>query len=382
MWRLRLRPLEAILSEVTLFLCGDVMTGRGIDQILPHPGDPQIREPYATSAAHYVWLAEVANGPIPAPVPFPYIWGDALAVLEASRPDARIVNLETSVTRSRELWPKGINYRMNPANLPCLTAAGIDCCCLANNHVLDCGYAGLTETIDTLRRARIRFAGAGEDETEVQAAALIEIAERGRVVVFSLGSVTSGIPRLWAAGPGRPGVNFVPDLSSDTADRIAAQAGAFRRPGDIVVVSIHWGRNWGYRIAEDERAFAHRLIESGAVDVIHGHSSHHPKAIEVHDGKLILYGCGDFIDDYEGIAGYEDYRDDLVLMYLAALDAETGKLARLRLVPFQIKNFRLNRPSAADAAWLQHMLDREGRPFGTRIELGQDGSLDLKDLTL
>ena len=374
--------MEAILSEVTLFLCGDVMTGRGIDQILPHPGDPQIREPYATSAAHYVWLAEVANGPIPAPVPFPYIWGDALAVLEAGRPDARIVNLETSVTRSRELWPKGINYRMNPANLPCLTAAGIDCCCLANNHVLDCGYAGLTETIDTLRRARIRVAGAGEDETEAQAAALIEIAERGRVVVFSLGSVTSGIPRLWAAGPGRPGVNLAPDLSGDTADQVAAQAGDYRRPGDIVVVSIHWGRNWGYRIAEDERAFAHRLIESGVVDVIHGHSSHHPKAIEVHDGKLILYGCGDFIDDYEGIAGYEDYRDDLVLMYLAALDAETGKLARLRLVPFQIKNFRLNRPSAADAAWLQHMLDREGRPFGTRIELGQDGSLDLKDLTL
>ena len=168
MWRLRLRPLEAILPEVTLFLCGDVMTGRGIDQILPHPGDPQIREPYVTSATHYVRLAEAANGPIPAPVPFPYIWGDALAALEAARPDARIVNLETSITTSTELWPKGINYRMDPANVPCLTAAGIDCCCLANNHVLDCGYAGLTETIGTLRRARIEFAGAGEDESEAR----------------------------------------------------------------------------------------------------------------------------------------------------------------------------------------------------------------------
>jgi poly-gamma-glutamate capsule biosynthesis protein CapA/YwtB (metallophosphatase superfamily) len=26
---------------VTLFLCGDVMLGRGVDQILPHPGDPR-----------------------------------------------------------------------------------------------------------------------------------------------------------------------------------------------------------------------------------------------------------------------------------------------------------------------------------------------------
>jgi poly-gamma-glutamate capsule biosynthesis protein CapA/YwtB (metallophosphatase superfamily) len=378
---LRSWPLEAILPEVTLFLCGDVMTGRGIDQVLPHPGDPQIREPYLKSASDYVRLAEASNGSIPAPVPFPYIWGDALAALETARPDARIVNLETSITGSNEFWPKGINYRMNPANVPCLTAAGIDCCCLANNHVLDCGYSGLTETIDTLRSARTACAGAGEDEAAARAPAMIEVADgggvRGRVIVFSLGSVTSGIPRAWAAEPGRPGVNLVHDLSGNTADRIATQAAACRRPGDVVVVSIHWGWNWGYQIAEDEEVFAHRLIETGAVDVIHGHSSHHPKAIEVHCGKLILYGCGDFIDDYEGIAGYEDYRDDLVLMYLAALDSETGQLARLRLVPFQIKNFRLNRPSAADVAWLRQVLDREGRPFGTRVEVGEDGALDL-----
>jgi len=48
------------------------------------------------------------------------------------------------------------------------------------------------------------------------------------------------------------------------------------------------------------------------VDIVHGHSSHHVKGIEVHRGKLILYGCGDFIDDYEGIKGYEAFRDDLV----------------------------------------------------------------------
>lgn len=369
------------MPEVTLFLCGDVMTGRGIDQILAFPGDPEIREPYARSATHYVQLAEAANGPIPAPVSFSYIWGDALAALEASRPDVRIVNLETSITTSNELWPKGINYRMNPANVPCLTAAGIDCCCLANNHVLDCGYAGLTETVETLRRAHIACAGAGEDTAAARAPAMIEVAERGRVrgrvIVFGLGSVTSGIPRAWGPRPGRPHVNLVHDLSGDTADRIATQAAAYRRPGDVVVVSIHWGGNWGYPIAEDERAFAHRLTETGLVDVIHGHSSHHPKAIEVHCGKLILYGCGDFIDDYEGIPGHEEYRDDLVLMYLAALDSKTGKLTRLRLVPFQIKNFRLNRPSAADVAWLRQVLDREGRPFGTRVEAGRAGAMDL-----
>ena len=353
------------------------MTGRGIDQVLPNSGDPQIRERYATSASRYVELAEAANGPIPAPVSFAYIWGDALAALEAARPDARIINLETSITKSPELWPKGINYRMNPANVPCLATARIDCCCLANNHVLDYRHAGLTETIDTLQRAHIAFAGAGANEAEARAPAIIDLADHGRVIVFSLGSITSGIPRAWAASPHRPGVNLLRDLSFETADQVAAQAGAHKQPGDIVVVSIHWGGNWGYRIDEDERAFAHRLVDSGLVDIVHGHSSHHPKGIEVYRGKLVLYGCGDFIDDYEGIAGYEEYRGDLVIMYLPALDSGTGRLNHLKLVPFQIKNFSLNRASSVDIEWLQDVFKREGGQFQTRAELSEKGVLDL-----
>ncbi|WP_284735679.1 CapA family protein [Dongia deserti] len=359
-----------------MFLCGDVMTGRGIDQVLPHPGDPQIREPYVRSARRYVELAEAANGPIPAPVPFGYIWGDALAELDVARPDARIINLETSVTASPELWPKGINYRMHPANLPCFGAARIDCCCLANNHVLDCGYTGLTDTIEALRHADIAFAGAGENETQARAAAILDCAG-GRVLVFSFGCVTSGIPPMWAAAPSRAGVNLLPDRSADTAAQVGAAVLGQKQPGDVAVVSIHWGANWGYQIAEEERAFARRLVEAGGVDIVHGHSSHHPKAIEVHRGKLILYGCGDFIDDYEGISGYEEFRDDLVLMYLAEIDGGTGKLVRLELCPFQIKKFRLNHPSRPDVAWLAHLLNREGKRFGTHVDVMPTGAMAL-----
>lgn len=122
---------------ITLFLCGDVMTGRGIDQILPHPSQPQLYEPYVRSAHEYVALAEQVNGPIPRPVDAAYVWGAALLEFDRRRPDVRIVNLETAITTSEDREAKGINYRMHPANIACLTAAGIDCCTLANNHVLD-----------------------------------------------------------------------------------------------------------------------------------------------------------------------------------------------------------------------------------------------------
>lgn len=149
-----------------LCLGGDLMTGRGIDQILAHPGDPGLREPWVASALDYVRLAETANGVIPRPVADAYIWSVALEVLAARRPDLFIVNLETSITTSSDWEPKGINYRMHPANIGGLTAAGIHCCALANNHVLDWGRAGLAETLATLDGAGIARAGAGRDAAE------------------------------------------------------------------------------------------------------------------------------------------------------------------------------------------------------------------------
>ena len=109
---------------ICLFLCGDVMTGRGIDQILPHPGHPRIHERYLKNAGDYVRIAEQVNGLIPRPVAFDYIWGDALIEFRQHDPDLRIINLETAVTTSDTYWPgKGINYRMHPENISCLTAA-------------------------------------------------------------------------------------------------------------------------------------------------------------------------------------------------------------------------------------------------------------------
>ncbi|HKZ16490.1 MAG TPA: CapA family protein [Geobacteraceae bacterium] len=366
-------------SDVTLFLCGDVMTGRGIDQILPHPGDPRIHEPYAKDARRYVDLAEETNGLIPRPVGFPYIWGDAIRELELAAPDARIVNLETSVTRSDDYWRgKGINYRMNPANIPCITTAGIDVCTLANNHVLDWGYDGLAETLRTLDNAHIRSAGAGKNLKDAEAPAVVDIDGKARILVFSFGHESSGIPSDWAASANRAGVNLLPDLSDKTVRGIADKVSAVKKAGDIAVASIHWGDNWGYRVPGEQIVFAHRLIEGAGVDIIHGHSSHHVKGIEVYLDKPIIYGCGDFINDYEGIGGYEPLRGDLSLMYFVRMNPSTGSLVGLRMIPTQMKKFRVNRASRPDAEWLWETLNREGKSFGSRVELDSDNALILQ----
>jgi len=365
-------------NPVILFMAGDVMTGRGIDQVLPHPGYPQLHEPYVKDARRYVELAEMIHGPLDKPVSCEYIWGDALTAWTRMAPDLRLINLETSITTSKEHWPgKDIHYKMHPENITCLNEAGIDYCSLANNHVLDWGHAGLTETLASLAKANIRISGAGTNLEQAERPAILPVNGKGRVIVFSYGLRSSGVPSDWAATPGRAGVNYLSALSTAGLKQIKARAEAIKQNSDIVVVSLHWGSNWGYAIPREHVEFAHRLIDEAGVDVIYGHSSHHPRPMEVYRGKLIVYGAGDFINDYEGISSHESFRGDLVLMYFASIDPVTGKLVQLQMLPMQIRQFRLQRASASDALWLLDTLNQEGKVFNTRLQLGDDNVLTL-----
>jgi len=362
---------------VTLLLCGDVMPGRGVDQILPHPGVPELREPGTSDAGVYVGLAECVNGPIQYPVSFDWPWGDALRVVDEMAPDVRVINLECAVTRSNEFASgKAAHYRMEPANLPCVTAFSPDACALANNHILDFGRTGLTDTLHWLADAGLAAAGAGRDLAQAQQAAAIPLPGGRRVLVFSCGSASSGIPPRWGAAPGRPGVDLLTGLDDAAADSLVGRVREAKQPGDIAVVSIHWGSNWGYDVRRDQARFAHALIDAG-VDLIHGHSSHHPRPIETYRGKLILYGCGDCIDDYEGISGYEQFRDDLRLLYFATLRHGTGQLTELRMVPMQACKMRLQHAQGADSKWLATILDQTSSTYGSRIRLDPGGMLSL-----
>jgi poly-gamma-glutamate synthesis protein (capsule biosynthesis protein) len=234
---------------------------------------------------------------------------------------------------------------------------------LANNHVLDYGRAGLSETLRTLQALAIATAGAGENLAQAQAPAILPLGEAQRLLVFSLGARSAGTPPEWAATPAQSGVDYLEDLSDVSAERLLARIANVQRAGDVAIVSLHWGNYWGYDVSAAQTRFAHRLLD-GDVAVVHGHSSHHPRPIEVYRDKLILYGCGDFLTDYEGIPGYEAYRGDLALMYFATLEPETGRLLVLRLVPMRIRRLQATHASLFEAEWLGDTLTRISHQFG------------------
>ncbi|MEV6324060.1 CapA family protein [Nocardia sp. NPDC051787] len=349
----------------TVLLGGDVMLGRGVDQILPHPGEPTLRERCVDDARTYVALAERANGAFAYPVDFRRPWGDVLSLLAQVDPEVRLINLETSITADGAFAPgKGVHYRMNPDNVPVLTAIAPVVCALANNHVLDFGIPGLVDTLEALDTAGISRAGAGADLNEAQAPAIVELGHEHRVVIVSVAGGSSGVPEFWAARNNRPGLWRVGESpSARAADAVAAKVLAHKRDHDITIVSVHWGPNWGYGVALSEKQFAHRLIDAG-VDVVHGHSAHHPRPIEIYRGKPILYGCGDVIDDYEGISGHERYRTELHLLYLVSIDADA---VELRMIPLRERHMRLEWAARGESHWLCELMAHISRGFGTRV---------------
>jgi len=367
------------MDAIRLLLAGDVMTGRGIDQVLPEPLPPVLHEPWVHDAREYVRLAEQASGAIPAPVGMDYVWGAALAEMDRLAPHARIVNLETAVTRAATPWPgKGIHYRMNPAHVGCLAAARIDACSLANNHVLDWSAAGLDETLATLHAAGVLTAGAGADTQQAEAPAVLSLPGGARLLLFALATPESGVPPDWAAQAQRSGVAVLTRLDQGAAQGLADRVRLQRRPGDVVVISLHWGENWVDEVPALHRRFAHSLIDLGAADVVHGHSSHHPLPIEVYAGKLVLYGCGDLINDYEGIAPHGRQRSDLGCLYGVTLDLANGKLSRLEIVPLQLCRFRLTQPPPALRQWLHRLLEHGCQAMATRIEGNSQGHWQLR----
>ena len=174
-------------------------------------------------------------------------------MLQEAAPSVRVINLETSITRSADFAPgKAVHYRMSPDNLPCVAVARPDVCALANNHVLDFGQPGLRETLGSLAGAGLAAAGAGLGEAQARQPVAVQLPGGGRALVFSCGTACSGIPPDWAATATRPGVDLLPSMSPATADALIARTQAARQRGDIVAVSIHWGSNWGYRVRGDQ----------------------------------------------------------------------------------------------------------------------------------
>jgi poly-gamma-glutamate synthesis protein (capsule biosynthesis protein) len=225
------------------------------------------------------------------------IYGNTLPVFAES--DLVIGNLETTITDVTYKEEKEFNFRLSPLHMDAIKLHRNQYLNLANNHILDYGPRGLKDTILHLDKMGIYHSGAGYN-----------LAEASKPVVFQVKGWKIGIIGLsdhysnWKADRRRSGINL---LDYNNYDELLEDVKRLKETVDIVILSIHWGGNYERHVSKEHRIFAEKAIKSG-VDIIHGHSSHHVKYIDNTKKYVVMYGMGDFIDDY---AISSEYRNDL-----------------------------------------------------------------------
>jgi poly-gamma-glutamate capsule biosynthesis protein CapA/YwtB (metallophosphatase superfamily) len=177
----------------------------------------------------------------------------------------------------------GLTFRVRPQTLEGLRFAGFDVLSLANNHVLDGGSACLRFTLDHLRGAGIRSAGAGENFAEAHAPAVVE---RGGVKFAFLAYTYAGYNDRPGAG------RFV--VAGRNVENVRRDVTAAREQADVVLVSLHDGAEYTRRVARETEQFARAAIEAGATAVF-GHHPHVPQRVEAYRGGWIFYSLGNFV---------------------------------------------------------------------------------------
>lgn len=276
-------------------------------------------------------------------------WGDCLDLL--NKADWRICNLECALADTGHPWtetPKVFHFRSDAKNVAVLQAAGIHVVSLANNHALDYGYEALSETQQNLARAGIAQAGAGENAEEAQQPALM-IVDGLQVGLIAF---TDNQPE-WEAKEETAGVFYAPvERPDERTQRLLDSVAAAKAKADLLVVSAHWGPNWGYAPRKGEVRLAHELIEHGA-DIVFGHSPHICRGIEIYRNRPILYSTGDFIDDYA--VDPKERNDQSFVFHVVVLDRT---IVAVELFPTLIKDCRAMRARGAEKQpIMQHMTD-------------------------
>jgi poly-gamma-glutamate capsule biosynthesis protein CapA/YwtB (metallophosphatase superfamily) len=359
------------------------MLGRLIDQLLP----THVDEPSEARIIQNVRRSRPGLRDYSAESP----WGNTLNLLKRS--SLNIVNLETSVTTHPVPWPdKVFNYRMHPANISALKAAGITYVSLANNHTLDFSVEGLIETVDALASSNIQFAGAGHSAAEAQRPATVPLilgsgsesqTSDHTVDIFS----ASDHPRSWGAVPSFHLIDYTAQTRARLKNLITSHDA--KSTSSLKIFSVHWGPNYAWQPSAEIRGLAHFLIDECGIDIVHGHSSHHVQGVERYGGKLIIYGCGDFVDDY---ALTPEYRNDLSAVwrvYVEEMDraeAEEKKkgltLRKLEVWPTRIKDFQVNllETKDPDHEWVRNKITSLSHDNGMKglQFLERDGQLVIE----
>ena len=276
-------------------------------------------------------------------------------------------NLEHPITDRQKSLDKEHKYILKSGSeaIQGIHYAGFNILSLANNHIMDYYAEGLDDTIRILDDNKISYTGAEKDLIDARKPAIIE--KKGVKVAFLAYTDFAEIkyqgnpPLCFAADIGKPGVAPLrPEFILEDIQEI-------REKADILIISLHWGKEDTFQISEQQKELARKLCDTGA-DIILGHHPHWFQGIEIYNGKPIVYSLGNFIFDQPGQESKESFILDFTY--------QGAELTGITAIPVQIMNNYRIVPQKGDKA--KEMLERQLR---LSEELGTSGTI-LDDMMI
>lgn len=272
-------------APLTIMFAGDIMLGRQVGKVMLRANDPTL--------------------------PFREIYPEIRSA-DISIGNLECVFADTLITGTYN--HKTILFPAYSETVEGLKLAGFDCCSLANNHSMDFGTDGVRSTIGVLEKKSILPVG-----TVSTTPALIR--KKGWDV--ALFSFWVNRDSLWVADPE---TGYVP-MKNETVFNAIEQA---EKSCDIVILFLHWGKEYTGTPTESQRNFAHRAVRAGA-DLIVGHGPHQIQEIEYYGKSLIAYSLGNCVFDQK----YEETQKGMIVRVTYERPAERPDVT---LLPIRIRN--------------------------------------------
>lgn len=269
--------------------------------------------------------------------------------------DIAFANLECPLSSRPIRVHKPVAFAAPPAMAQCLTDGGLDIVSIANNHAMDCGQAGLADTMDALRLHDIRWCGAGATPNDALTPTIIAV--RGVRIAFV--GFCEFLPEDAALRNGGPA------MAMATEENVRTAVAAARKQADIVVASFHWGIEFTVSPTERQRRLAHAAAEAGA-DLVFGHHPHVLQGIEVIRAHsrvcLVAYSLGNFVFD-QHLASSKD-PESTVLLTVAV---NRKGLQSASFVPITIRNCAPRLATGTDAQRIADDMSALSAGLGTSV---------------
>src|SRR3954462_875280 len=249
-------------------------------------------------------------------------------LLEGS--DLTVVNLETAVTDRGTAEDKSFTFRAPPSVFDALRVAGVDVVSMANNHGVDFGPVGLTDSLDAARQRGFPVVGLGVDDTAAFAPHLVTV--RGeQIAVLGADQVADSTVARYSAGPGRGGV-----ASALQTDRLLQAVATARQQADTVVVYLHWGQEEQSCPTALQRNLAQQLAQAGA-DIVVGAHAHQLQGAGWLGQTYVAYGLGNFV-------WWRSLSEISIATGVLTLSVDDGQVLQVDFVPARIDDTGLPHP--------------------------------------